>query len=65
MSTERSWQRAGSHSVTLGAGDALGAGDSYLVENVLPEDFTDVFEKVRNEVKWDVMHHRGKYRFTA
>lgn len=44
----------------LGVGDSLGAGDSYLVADVLPQDLADgVFEKMRTEVKWNVMHHRG------
>ncbi|KAJ7273586.1 hypothetical protein B0H12DRAFT_1090096 [Mycena haematopus] len=49
-----------SHSQTLGAGDALGAGDSYLTLDVLPAELAaDAFERLRDEVKWDVMHHRG------
>ncbi|KAJ7689545.1 hypothetical protein B0H17DRAFT_633863 [Mycena rosella] len=49
-----------SHSVVLGAGDALGTGDSYLILNVVPSELAEVaFERMRDEVKWDVMHHRG------
>ncbi|KAJ6573576.1 hypothetical protein DFH09DRAFT_389653 [Mycena vulgaris] len=49
-----------SHSVLLGAGDALGTGDSHLSLNVVPLELADVaFERMREEVKWDVMHHRG------
>jgi hypothetical protein len=49
-----------SHSQTLGAGDALGTGDSYLTLNVVPPELADVaFDRLRDEVKWDVMHHRG------
>ncbi|KAJ7443006.1 hypothetical protein FB451DRAFT_1296545 [Mycena latifolia] len=49
-----------SHSVVLGAGDALGTGDSYFALNVVPPELADVaFERMREEVKWDVMHHRG------
>ncbi|KAJ6603687.1 hypothetical protein B0H10DRAFT_2167222 [Mycena sp. CBHHK59/15] len=45
---------------TLGASDILGAGDSYLSLDVVPGDLSDVaFERMRNEVKWDVMRHRG------
>ena len=47
----------------LGVGDALGAGDSYLVDHVLPEEIAEIaFEKMREEVKWNTMKHRGKYR---
>ncbi|KAF8212370.1 hypothetical protein K438DRAFT_1806416 [Mycena galopus ATCC 62051] len=49
-----------SHSQTLGAGDALGAGDSYLTLNLAPPELADVaFEKMREEVKWETMRHRG------
>jgi hypothetical protein len=45
---------------TLGVGDVLGAGDSYLVLDLLPEDLAEVaFEKLKSEVKWDTMYHRG------
>ncbi|KAG6860665.1 hypothetical protein C0995_008852 [Termitomyces sp. Mi166 len=44
----------------LGVGDSLGAGDSYLVVDVLPHELAEgAFEKMRAEVKWNVMHHRG------
>ncbi|KDR72853.1 hypothetical protein GALMADRAFT_73004 [Galerina marginata CBS 339.88] len=44
----------------LGVGDALGAGDSYLVTNMLPPELANVaFEKMKTEVKWQTMHHRG------
>jgi hypothetical protein len=39
----------------------LGAGDSYLVLDVLPDELADVaFQKLEEEVSWDIMHHRGK-----
>ncbi|KAG6897859.1 hypothetical protein C0992_009997 [Termitomyces sp. T32_za158] len=42
----------------LGVGDPLGAGDSYLVEDVLPQDLAyGAFEKMRTEVKWNVLNH--------
>jgi hypothetical protein len=42
---------------------SLGAGDSYLVLDVLPEELANVaFENLRKEVKWDTMHHRGMCR---
>lgn len=45
----------------LGVGDPLGTGDSYLVEDILPEELAEVaFERMRNEVKWNTMYHRGK-----
>ncbi|RDB21861.1 DNA oxidative demethylase ALKBH2 [Hypsizygus marmoreus] len=44
----------------LGVGDTLGSGDSYLVEEILPQELAGVaFEKMLTEVKWTVMHHRG------
>jgi len=44
----------------LGAGDRIGEGDTYLVENVLPPELAEVaFEKLFKEVAWNVMHHRG------
>ncbi|KAG5719166.1 Alpha-ketoglutarate-dependent dioxygenase alkB like protein [Termitomyces sp. T112] len=44
----------------LGVGDPLGAGDSYLVADVLPQELAEsAFENMRAEVKWNVMHHRG------
>ncbi|KAJ6547433.1 hypothetical protein B0H19DRAFT_998472 [Mycena capillaripes] len=49
-----------SHSQILGAGDALGTGDSYLTLNVAPPELADVaFDRLRDEVRWDIMHHRG------
>ncbi|KAJ7718299.1 hypothetical protein DFH07DRAFT_1011937 [Mycena maculata] len=49
-----------SHSQTLGAGDALGTGDSYLSLDVVPPELANVaFDRMRDEVRWDVMHHRG------
>jgi hypothetical protein len=45
----------------LGVGDVLGTGDSYLVGGILPNELADVaFEKMKAEVKWDTMHHRGE-----
>jgi len=45
----------------LGVGDVLGAGDSYLVTNMLPPELADVaFEQMRAEVGWTTMHHRGE-----
>jgi hypothetical protein len=44
----------------LGVGDILGAGDSYLVADVLSPDLSDVaFERLKEEVKWSTMFHRG------
>ena len=35
-------------------------GDSYLVENILPETISDIgFTAVRDEVSWHEMFHRG------
>lgn len=45
---------------TLGVEDTLGDGDSSLVLDLLPPDLADIaFEKVRDEVGWDSMFHRG------
>ncbi|KAH9961923.1 hypothetical protein BC827DRAFT_246255 [Russula dissimulans] len=44
----------------LGAGDRIGEGDTYLVENVLPPELAEVaFEELSKEVVWNIMHHRG------
>ncbi|KAF5376009.1 hypothetical protein D9757_008817 [Collybiopsis confluens] len=43
--------------------ELLGSGDSYVVLDLLksedPQFSTQIFEKVKEEVQWDVMHHRG------
>ena len=45
----------------LGVGDSLGAGDSYLVTDLLPPDIADVaFGRLKTEVQWQNMYHRGK-----
>ena len=45
----------------LGVGDSLGAGDSYLVTDLLPLDIADVaFGRLKTEVQWQNMYHRGK-----
>lgn len=44
----------------LGVGDVLGTGDSYLVAGILPDELASVaFEKMKTEVKWTTMYHRG------
>lgn len=44
----------------LGVGDVLGAGDSYLVTDMLPVDLAEsAFERLKKEVKWQTMQHRG------
>lgn len=44
----------------LGPGDSIGEGDTELVLNVLPHNLAETaFEKLREEVQWHVMHHRG------
>lgn len=46
--------------VTLGVDDILGAGDSSLVLDILPQDLADVaFANMRKEVQWNTMFHRG------
>lgn len=52
--------RASGKQPELQAGDTLGAGDSYLHLGIVPKDLADVaFEKMRTEVAWNTMHHRG------
>ena len=47
--------------LTLGVGDAVGTGDSYLVADLLPAELANVaFEKLKDEVRWNTMYHRGK-----
>jgi hypothetical protein len=54
--------RAKAKGPTLGAGDKLGEGDTSLVLDVLPPELGDVaFERLRKEVKWNVMLHRGPF----
>ncbi|KAI0029084.1 hypothetical protein K488DRAFT_57192 [Vararia minispora EC-137] len=46
--------------VCIKPGDALGAGDTLLHTDLLPPDLADgVFTRVKEEVAWNVMHHRG------
>ncbi|KAH9981681.1 hypothetical protein BJV74DRAFT_778556 [Russula compacta] len=59
-SAHRSSKAAPAVPVLLGSGDQIGEGDTYLVEDVLPPELAEVaFEKVLEEVVWNVMHHRG------
>ncbi|KAL0948369.1 hypothetical protein HGRIS_010951 [Hohenbuehelia grisea] len=47
-------------SIQLDADCGLGAGDSYLVRDVLPPDLTaSAFECIAEEVGWGKMFHRG------
>lgn len=40
----------------------FGAGDTYLHPHLLPDDVSvDIFAKVKREVEWSVMHHRGAF----
>ncbi|KAI0072333.1 hypothetical protein K474DRAFT_1727997 [Panus rudis PR-1116 ss-1] len=44
----------------LGPGDRIGEGDCELVLDILPPDLADVaFDRLRKEVQWQTMHHRG------
>lgn len=44
----------------LSEGDRLGEGDSWLLTDLLPKKaFPNVFNKVKNEVQWETMYHRG------
>jgi hypothetical protein len=45
---------------TLGPGDDIGEGDTFLVLNLLsPELEAEAMDRLRREVKWNVMMHRG------
>lgn len=45
---------------TLGPHDALGAGDARLVLDLLPPDLAaSAFARVKAEVRWAPMRHRG------
>lgn len=58
--TPRSRGTRAQESALLGVGDLLGAGDSYLVEDMLPGELAGVsFESMREEVMWNTMYHRG------
>lgn len=60
MLTENNHGKANKKPRELGVGDALGAGDSYLVADVLSPDVSDIaFAKLKEEVKWNTMFHRG------
>ena len=46
---------------TLGPGDVLDEGDTELVLDFLPDDLANTaFERMRAEVKWQTMFHRGE-----
>ncbi|KAL9623944.1 MAG: hypothetical protein Q9204_007912, partial [Flavoplaca sp. TL-2023a] len=48
------------NSRTLGPHDAIGAGDSKIIHDVLqPQLAKDAFTKLKNEVKWQTMSHRS------
>ncbi len=42
-------------------GQTFGEGDTFLVQNILPENIAaSAFDDLQKEVGWNVMHHRGK-----
>jgi hypothetical protein len=44
----------------VGEHDSIGEGDTELVLDILPSDLADTaFEKLREEVQWHIMKHRG------
>ncbi|KDQ52613.1 hypothetical protein JAAARDRAFT_480823 [Jaapia argillacea MUCL 33604] len=48
------------HLPLLEAGQKMGEGDTYLLTDILPPELAEVaLEKLKEEVKWHVMHHRG------
>lgn len=41
-------------------GEKLGEGDVQVIFDFLPSDIADIaFERLRTEVTWNVMYHRG------
>ncbi|KAI9806715.1 MAG: hypothetical protein M1825_006172 [Sarcosagium campestre] len=43
-----------------GPKDFIGEGDSQIIPDLLPSPFKDsIFDRVREEVRWKTMHHRG------
>jgi len=58
--TERRPRKFESTAPLLGEGDKLGTGDSFIVYNILPiESAQTVFDKIKKEVQWRSMFHRG------
>src|SRR5258706_9600394 len=42
--------------------EQLGEGDTTLIKDFLPESIAaDAFEKVKEEVQWQTMHHHGEH----
>lgn len=53
-------RRFESKAPVLGVGDTLGDGDSFILYNILPDDLAGtVFERLKKEVAWRSMFHRG------
>lgn len=49
-----------SSSTLKGPGDKIGTGDSHIIHNILTSPCCEeAFDMVRDEVAWQVMHHRG------
>jgi hypothetical protein len=48
----------------FGVREKLGAGDSHLVADLLPAELAaTAFGKLKEEVKWQTMYHRGTFAF--
>ncbi len=46
--------------------DYYGSGDTYLVPHLLEPDISAVaFERVKEEVEWHTMYHRGEPSFST
>lgn len=46
----------------LQPGDRMGEGDTELVLDILPAELASTaFQKLRDEVKWNVMVHKGPH----
>lgn len=44
---------------------SFGAGDSYLIEDLIGEELKNiVFKNLLEEVEWNSMRHRGKLAFS-
>lgn len=57
--TEPKWKRNTAH---VKPDEQLGEGDTTLIKDFLPESIiADAFEKLKEEVQWQTMHHHGKH----
>ena len=56
---EPRWKRNTAH---VKPDEPLGEGDTTLIKDFLPESIAvDAFEKLKQEVQWQTMHHHGRH----